>query len=291
MRTAKIMSFSSYSLLYQPKKKFVLPPAGRRRWWSRQSLLLQRDRHSIKTCPTTRSDTERCPDIVISNGVDPLIRLGNIQPPRSEKNVRHNKRVVLLAKHGKWLLQLCGTVPIVLAILTLPTHQRLLQLVPPEGFLETVAVDILGLLPNTRTGNEYVVLMIDRYLKFTRAIPTTAMTKKKVPQFILDNYFISYDIPEKPLMENGPQIVWKNFNGARAASGSRWVTTVFYHSQTNGQTKTYNRKIVSRLRRYIGKNQNDGTRSFNPEPTHITHRLIQLRIRLHSVSCWCESLQ
>lgn len=39
-----------------------------------------------------------------------------------------------------------------------PTHQHLLKLFPPEGLLEPDAINTLGALPKTKTGNEYTVL-------------------------------------------------------------------------------------------------------------------------------------
>lgn len=50
-------------------------------------------------------------------------------------------------------------------------HQKHLRLFPAKGMLEFIAMDILGPLPTTKTGKQFVVVITDRYKKLTRAAP------------------------------------------------------------------------------------------------------------------------
>lgn len=63
---------------------------------------------------------------------------------------------------------------------TVFNYQCQLELFPPAGPLEFFAVHILGSLPRTKTRNQYVVIITDRYSKLTRALPTAKPTSTQV---------------------------------------------------------------------------------------------------------------
>lgn len=55
-------------------------------------------------------------------------------------------------------------------------HQWWMQLFPPKGATEFLAIDILRPLTKTNQRNRYVVVMKDRFSKLTTAIPTVKVT-------------------------------------------------------------------------------------------------------------------
>ena len=137
------------------------------------------------------------------------------------------------------------------------TKQKHLRLFPANGPLEFVAMDILGPLPKTKQGNQFVVVLTDRYSKLTRAIPTGKTTATTVATIFVDHWVIPYGIPNYVLTDNGPQFVAKFFASVCLALGVKHVTTTAYHPRTNGQTERFNRTIVTRLRHYVGEHQDD----------------------------------
>lgn len=50
-------------------------------------------------------------------------------------------------------------------------HQRLLQLFPPSGALEFIAIEIFAHMNKATQGNQFVIVIIDRYSKLTKAAP------------------------------------------------------------------------------------------------------------------------
>lgn len=77
-----------------------------------------------------------------------------------------------------------------------PTNQRLMQLFLREGQLEFVSMDILGPLPNTKTGNKFIVVMTDHYSILTRAIPTKKTTATDVARVFVESWVRKYGISE-----------------------------------------------------------------------------------------------
>ena len=138
-----------------------------------------------------------------------------------------------------------------------PVHQRHLKLFPAKGPLEYIAIDILGPLPRTKTGRQYVVVITDRYSKLTRAVPTAKITAPVVAAVVLEHWVIPYGIPNHILSDNGSQFVSKFFSALCAFLGAKLTTTTAYHPQTNGQTERYNKTIITRLRHYVNDHQTD----------------------------------
>jgi hypothetical protein len=52
--------------------------------------------------------------------------------------------------------------------------------------LEQVAIDALGPLPKTRSGNRYLLVMTDRFSKITRAAPMKGVTAEETAEAFLD---------------------------------------------------------------------------------------------------------
>lgn len=140
---------------------------------------------------------------------------------------------------------------------TLLKNKLHLQLFPATGPLEFVALDLLGPLPRTNKGNQYVDVITGRYSKLTRAIPTGHVTSTNVAYIVFNDWVIPYGIPTYILTDNGTQLTSKSFATLCTHLGTKQLTTTAYHPQTNGQVERYNKTIVTRLRHYVAKNQRD----------------------------------
>ena len=140
---------------------------------------------------------------------------------------------------------------------TAAQRQKLLTLFPAAGPLEFVAMDIAGPYPRTRNGNEYVVVLTDRFTKLTRAIPTRTTTASDVASIFIDYWIYSYGVPDYLLTDRGTQFMSKFFELVCSSLGVKHVATSAYRPQTNGQAERYNRTMVSRLRHYICEHQTD----------------------------------
>lgn len=82
------------------------------------------------------------------------------------------------------------------------SRQRKQHLYLPNRPLQFVAIDILGRLPETRSGSQHVIVTTDRYSKLTKATPTVRMTGTTFASFFLNNRISSYEIPVMVLTDN-----------------------------------------------------------------------------------------
>ena len=124
------------------------------------------------------------------------------------------------------------------------SHQHFLKLFPAAGPLEYVAIDILGPLPKSAKGNQYILVITDRYIKLARAIPLATTTASVVAETFLDHWVYPYGMPNYLLTDNGTQFVSKFFETISSCHGIKHLTKTAYHLECNGQAEQYSRILV-----------------------------------------------
>ncbi|CDF32578.1 unnamed protein product [Chondrus crispus] len=134
-------------------------------------------------------------------------------------------------------------------------HSTFLKLFPARRPLEFVAMGILGPLPRSTKGNQYFLVISDRFLKMTRAIPPNSITSMTVARAFVENWIYPYGPPASLLSDNGGQFASKFFQKICQIMGIRNLFTTAYHPQTNGQVERFNQTILSRIRHYVVEHQ------------------------------------
>ena len=84
---------------------------------------------------------------------------------------------------------------------------------PPTEPLTDVCMDLLGPLPRTDVGNEYLLVLVDRFSKLTRAVPLQRTDADTVSAAFLDFWVAAYGPPDTVLTDNGPQFRATFFQG------------------------------------------------------------------------------
>jgi len=76
---------------------------------------------------------------------------------------------------------------------------------PPTEPLTDWCMDWLGPLPRTKTGNEHLLVIVDRFSKIARAIPLQRIDAKAIAAALFDHGVAAYGPPSTMLSGNGPQ--------------------------------------------------------------------------------------
>jgi len=135
----------------------------------------------------------------------------------------------------------------------LRTHQSPLTLFPANAPLEYVAIDILGPLPRASSGHRFVLVMTDRFSKFSRAVPMKKITAINVAKIFLEHWIFAYGAPMNVVTDNGSQFTAQLFEFLCSHMGVRHALTTTYHPQTNGQAERFNRTLLASLRAFVGE--------------------------------------
>jgi transposase InsO family protein len=116
-------------------------------------------------------------------------------------------------------------------------------------------MDIPGPLPETKSGNRFLLVMIDRFSKLTRTVPLRIIISTEVATIFVHEWYCVYGAPVILLTDNGTQFVSKFFQTVCRLLGVKQVFTTAYHPQTNGQYERFNSTILSALSHNISDNQ------------------------------------
>jgi RNase H-like domain found in reverse transcriptase/Reverse transcriptase (RNA-dependent DNA polymerase)/Integrase zinc binding domain/Integrase core domain len=128
---------------------------------------------------------------------------------------------------------------------------RPLQLFPPREPWEFVCVDILGPLPTAKSGFRFVVVMSDRFSKYTVAVPLRTTTADDVAHTFVTHWVAYFGVPLILLSDNGPQFASKFLQQVSAVLGVQQRFTSAYHPATNGQAERFNRTVLAMLSHYV----------------------------------------
>ena len=136
-------------------------------------------------------------------------------------------------------------------------HLNRLRLFPATRPLESLAIDILGLLPKTKAGKRFLLVITDRFTKLTQVVALRTVTAYTVAVAFCEAWVFKYGVLRSLLSDNGPQFNAKFFQSACRVLGIANLYTSAYHPQTNGQVERYSRMIASMLRNYVKEHQHD----------------------------------
>ena len=122
-----------------------------------------------------------------------------------------------------------------------------MKLFPALEPFSGLAMDQLGPVTTSRGGHKHVLVICDRFIKLTRAIPLRDATELAVSSAFIDTWVAAYGIPDSVLTDNGPQFASVYYQGILGFLGTASNYTSPYHPQNDGQVERYNRTLVPQL--------------------------------------------
>lgn len=137
-----------------------------------------------------------------------------------------------------------------------PTKQPM-EITSTSNFpFDRIAIDIVGPLPLTESGNRFILTAQDdltRYC-FAYALPNhEAITVAKT----LVELFMRFGIPKSILSDQGPDFMSDLIKNFSNLFKTKHITTTPYHPQTNGSLERYHLTLKDYLKHYIKPNQTD----------------------------------
>ena len=136
-------------------------------------------------------------------------------------------------------------------------HLNRLRLFPATRPLESLAMDMLGPLPKTKTGKPFLLVITDRFSKLMQVVALRTIAAYTVAVAFCDSWVLKYGVPRTSLSDNDPQFNTKFFYSTCRVLGITKLYTSASHPQTNGQVERYNRTISSMPRNYVSEHHHD----------------------------------
>lgn len=126
---------------------------------------------------------------------------------------------------------------------------------------QLLSADLIGPYPRSKSGNQYVLVVVDWFTKFVLVHPMAKATSKAIVKFIENQVFLLFGVCQIFSCDNGSQFTSKDFKNLMTKYNVQkiWYNAK-YHAQVN-HTERVNQVIITAIRSYIHENHRDWDKS------------------------------
>lgn len=135
----------------------------------------------------------------------------------------------------------------------------LLQPLPVPGKKwDQVSMDLITQLPRTRSGNDCIVVVVDRLTKMAHAIPCkTAISAPELAKLFVAHVVRHHGMPSAIVSDRDTRFTAHFWQALMRALGTKLSMSTAFHPQTDGQTERTNRTLEQMLRGVVSADQAD----------------------------------
>jgi hypothetical protein len=128
----------------------------------------------------------------------------------------------------------------------------------PDRPWQQVSMDLITALPRSRSGNDAIVVFVDKLTKMVHYVATTTnVTAPQLADLFMREVVRHHGVPESILSDRDPRFTANFWRAFWNQLGTKLVMSTAYHPQTDGQTERANRTLEEQLRSYINDRQTD----------------------------------
>ncbi len=128
----------------------------------------------------------------------------------------------------------------------------------PEHRWQVVTMDLITQLPRTPSGNDAIVVFVDKFSKMVHYAPTTTtVTAPQLAKLFFQHVVRHHGVPTAIVSDRDPRFTSNFWRALWQQLGTRLAMSTAYHPQTDGQTERANRTLEDMLRTYVNYRLND----------------------------------
>ena len=126
--------------------------------------------------------------------------------------------------------------------------------------LERVAVDVMGPLPTSTSGNKYILILGDYFTKWVEAYPLENQQAETVAEVIVKEFVSRFGVPFQLHSDQGRNFEAELFQKMCELLGIEKTRTTALHPQSDGMVERFNRTLENHLAIFVEQNQRDWDR-------------------------------
>lgn len=123
--------------------------------------------------------------------------------------------------------------------------------------LERVAMDIVGPLPRSNSGNKYILMISDYFTKWMMAIPVRNQEAETIAKKFVERFVSVFGIPRQIHTDQGTNFESNLFKEMCRILGSEKTRTTPMRPQSDGLVERANRTIQNMLASFVNTQQKD----------------------------------
>uniref|UniRef100_A0A3P9KG95 Gypsy retrotransposon integrase-like protein 1 n=1 Tax=Oryzias latipes TaxID=8090 RepID=A0A3P9KG95_ORYLA len=143
------------------------------------------------------------------------------------------------------------------------THKSDRALLHPLPIISTpfrrIAMDIVGPLPKSSSGHEYILVVCDYATRFPEAFPLRTITAPAVMRALIQ-FFSRVGIPDEILTDQGTNFTSRLMKLFQQQLGITAIKATPYHPQTNGLVERFNQTLKRMLQKFVSDTGKDWDR-------------------------------
>ena len=125
-----------------------------------------------------------------------------------------------------------------------------------DSLFDEILVDIVGPLPRTSRGNEYILTILETASRFPEATPLRRCTSQAVTNALL-TYFTMFGIPKRLRSDQGTHFSAQVLQETMKSCGVQQIFGVAYRPQTQGAVERFHSTLKTMIKTYVQENKKD----------------------------------
>ena len=138
-----------------------------------------------------------------------------------------------------------------------PSNRKLglyTPLLVPSRPWESVSMDFVGGLPLSKTGHDYLYVVVDRFSKMCILMPCKKqVTTEQTAQLFFQNFCVHFGLPTSIFSDRDSCFVGNFWSNLWGFMDTKLKKSIAFHPQTNGKTYVANIIVIHLLHGYCSK--------------------------------------
>lgn len=128
--------------------------------------------------------------------------------------------------------------------------------IPVTKVWHRVGIDLVGPLPETKSGNRYIITLCDYFSKWPEAAPLQSKCAEGVADFLFQ-VFCRHGWPKIIQSDQGREFINKVNDHLFQSTDLKHCVSSAYHPQTNGLDERFNQTLINTLKKVVDASKDE----------------------------------